>query len=114
MTGRLRIEKLAAATAPKQPQEPILHVEIAPRTARVLLMRGRFRGAEYIQRHVGYVVAMGGKKGEEHIGRNLYAIERKLRQIGIDEATIAAELQSIEGAVRAELWRQILTPDGCA
>jgi hypothetical protein len=91
-----------------------LHVHIAEPTAKVMLIPGQFRGAAYIKTHISYVVAMGAEKGEAHIIRNLGAIERTLREMGVDDAVIAAELRTIDGRVRAELWRQILTPDGDA
>lgn len=88
-----------------------LHIEIAPPRAKVILLPGRFRGPEYIRTHVSYVVKMDAEQGEQHIVRNLGAIEDKLRELGVNEPEIASELRSIEGAVRAELWRQVLLPE---
>lgn len=89
-----------------------LKVKIAEPGAKVFLLPGTFRGADYIKMHVEGVVEMGAEQGERHIWRNLRAIEDKLRAMGVDQASIAAELRRIEGQVRAELWRQILLPDG--
>jgi hypothetical protein len=103
-----------AAPLPRSDDRPRLHFHIATPTAKVMLIPGQFRGAEYVRRHVEYVVAMGAEKGEAHIVRNLGAIERTLREMGVDDAAVAAELRTIEGRVRAELWWQILTPEGGA
>lgn len=96
---------------PTRKADALLHVEIARPIAKVMVLPGRFRDEAYIRTHVSYVVRMEAEKGERHIARNLSAIERKLREMGVDEAEVAAELRMIGGAVRAELWRQILTPD---
>jgi hypothetical protein len=89
-----------------------LHIHIAPPRAKVLLLRGRFRDAAYVRTHVGYVVDMGAERGEQHIVRNLDCIRRNLDEMGVDRNVIDQEVRSIEAAVRAELWRQILLPDG--
>jgi hypothetical protein len=99
------------AIAPARPAA-VLKVKIAEPGAKVFLLPGKFRGADYIKMHVEGVVEMGAEQGERHIWRNLRAIEDKLRAMGVDQASIAAELRRIEGQVRAELWRQILLPDG--
>lgn len=110
MSERSRMLQLVEGQRPAPPIAP-LHIEIAPTKAKVIVLPGKFRGPEYIQTHVSYVVRMSAEKGEQHIVRNLSAIEDKLRELGIDEPTIAAELRSIEGAVRAEMWRQVLLPE---
>jgi hypothetical protein len=89
---------------------PILHIEIARPTAKVLLKRP-FRDAAYIRRHVSYVVKEGSAQGEHHIVRNLLSIRRKLDEMGLGQEVIDREMREIEAAVRAELWRQILTPE---
>ena len=90
--------------------EPILHIEIARPTAKVLLKRP-FRDAAYIRTHVSYVVKESAEQGEQHIIRNLLSIRRKLDEMELDREIIEREMREIEAAVRAELWRQILTPE---
>ncbi|SRR5258708_36410569 len=89
-----------------------LHIHIAPPTAKILLLRGRFRDANYVRTHVGYVVDMGAERGEQHIIRNLISIRRKLDAMGLDRDVVDREMREIESAVRAELWRQIILGDG--
>jgi len=92
------------------PEKHRPHVRNAEPKSRVLLLRGRFRGAEYIKRHVSYVVAMDADRGEQHVQRNLDAIRRRLDEMGIDRDDANREIRSIESAVRAEIWRQTLLP----
>ena len=113
------MSKVVALVSSTRPQRPpaksntdVLHVEIARPQAKVLLIPGRFRSAEYIRTHVKYVLGMTAEKGEQHVIRNLGIIENTLRQMGVNEKAIGAELRIIEGAVRAELWRRVLTPEG--
>jgi hypothetical protein len=100
--------KLQPAIAPRDPR---LHIDIARPTAKVLLKRP-YRDAEYVRRHVDYVVDMSADEGEAHIIRNLQCIRRNLEELGIDRKVIEQEVRSIEGAVRSELWRRILLPGG--
>ncbi|MET4320293.1 DUF6074 family protein [Bradyrhizobium sp. RT5a] len=93
-------------------EETRLHVRIAEPKAKVMLLPGRFRDAAYVQRHVSYVVAMDAERGEQHVRRNLNVIRRTLDEMGVDPVVADREVRSIEARVRAELWRQILTPDG--
>jgi hypothetical protein len=101
--------KLQAASAPRDPR---LHIHIAPPMAKVLLLQGRFRDAAYVRRHVEYVLSRDAEQGEQHVRRNLGAIRRTLEEMGVDKKAIDAEVRAIEAAVRAEIWRQVLTPDG--
>lgn len=98
------------APAPRS-EEPRLHINIERPTARVLLKRP-YRDAAYVRTHVGYVVDMGAERGEAHIVRNLNCIRQNLEEMGIDGNIVDQEVRSIEAAVRAELWRQILLPVG--
>jgi hypothetical protein len=101
--------KLQPAIAPRDPR---LHIHIAPPRAKVLLIRGRYRDAAYVKRHVAYVLTRGAEQGETHIAQNLNCIRQNLEKMGIDSDVIDQEVRSIAAAVRAELWRQVLTPDG--
>lgn len=77
-----------------------------------LTLPGRFRDAAYIKRHVEFVLTRPAEQGEQHVREKLNAIRRTLDEIGVDHFTIDAEVRRIEAKVRAELWRQVLTPGG--
>ncbi|MCK1456674.1 hypothetical protein IVB36_38795 [Bradyrhizobium sp. 35] len=99
--------------APAAPEgDPRLHVQITIPKAKVMLLPGRFRGADYIKRHVEFVLTRSAEQGEQHVQRNLRALRRTLAEMGVDREAIDAEVRRVEAAVRAELWRQVLTPDG--
>jgi hypothetical protein len=100
------------APGPCEDDRARLHVHIAPPTAKVFLLPGRFRDAAYVKRHVAYVLTRGAEQGETHIAQNLNCIRQNLEEMGIDSDVIDQEVRSIAAAVRAELWRQVLTPDG--
>ena len=118
MTEKSRVVRLVSSTLsellparrPPRSDHPHLLIKIARPTATVLLKRP-FRDAAYIRRHVSYVVKESTEQGEQHIIRNLLSIRRKLVEMGLDREVIDREMQSIEGEVRAELWRQILLPE---
>lgn len=78
--------------------------------AKVLLLNGRFRDAAYVRRHVAFVVGLDAERGEQHVQRNLDAIRRRLDELGVDRDDADREVRTIEGAVRAEIWRQVLLP----
>jgi hypothetical protein len=92
--------------------DPVLHIEIAPRKAKIIPLPGRFRGAEHVRSHVDYVLTLNAERGEQHVRRNLRAIRRTLEELGVDDDAIIAEVRRFEAAVRAELWRQVLLPAG--
>lgn len=91
---------------------PQLHIHIAEQAAKVRLLPGRFRDAAYVKRHVEFVLTRPAEQGEQHVRRNLNAIRRVLDEMGVDRDDADREVRSIEAKVRAELWRQVLTPDG--
>lgn len=90
----------ATRSSPEQPRPK----------AKVLLLPGRFRDAAYVRRHVAFVVGLDAERGEQHVQRNLDAIRRRLDEMGVGKLDAHREVRSIEGAVRAEIWRQVLTP----
>jgi hypothetical protein len=88
-----------------------LSVNVGRPAAKVLLKRP-FRNAAYIRRHVASVLKQDAERGEQHILRNLLCIRRNPEDMAVDQDVIDQEIRSIEAAVRAELWRQILLPNG--
>lgn len=111
LSGVVRGARRAAAPDVKH-GDPRLHVQIAEPKAKVMLLPGRFRGADYVRRHVEFVLSRSAEQGEQHVRRNLKAIRRVLDEMGVDSDDADREVRLIEAKVRAELWRQVLTPDG--
>ncbi|WP_316185866.1 MULTISPECIES: DUF6074 family protein [unclassified Bradyrhizobium] len=114
MSGKVAqaVRDARRAVAPPGTTGERLHISIASPRAKVLLLPGRFRDAAYICRHVEFVLTRPAEQGEQHIQRNLNAVRRTLEEMGVDQDAIKAEVQRIEAAVRAELWRQVLLPGG--
>ncbi|QIG96294.1 DUF6074 family protein [Bradyrhizobium sp. 6(2017)] len=83
---------------------------VAAPTAKIMLLPGRFRGADYVRRHVSYVLTRPAEQGERHVQDNLREIRRLLDEIGVDKREADQEIRTIEAAVRREIWRQVLTP----
>ena len=101
-------------TPNSQKPDPELPVRIDLPGAKVMLLPGRFRDAAYIKTHVEYVLSRPAEIGEAHVINNLRCIRQNLEAIGISRPEIDAEVRRIEGAVRAEIWRQVLFPGGDA
>ena len=77
-----------------------------------MLLPGRFRGVDYIKRHVAHVLTRDAEEGERHVRRNLRALRLTLEEMDVDQIAIDAEVRRVEAAVRAELWKQVLLPGG--
>ncbi|MCK1474904.1 MULTISPECIES: DUF6074 family protein [unclassified Bradyrhizobium] len=92
--------------------DPRLHVQIAIRQAKVILLPGRFRDAAYVRRHVEFVLTRPAEQGEQHVRRNLSALRKNLEDMGVDQIAIDVEVRRVEAAVRAEIWKQVLLPGG--
>lgn len=112
---RDRFASIAASHRPAAASpatSPRLHVEIAPRKAKILLLPGLFRGVGHVRRHVDFVLTLDAERGEQHVQRNLRALRRTLDELGVDPTTAEHEVRRFEGAVRAELWRRVLLQGG--
>jgi len=79
-------------------------------TAKIMLLPGRFRGADYVRRHVSYVLTRPAEQGERHVQENLREIRRLLDELDVDKRDADREVRSIEAAVRREIWQRTLLP----
>lgn len=91
--------------------EPRLPVKIEMPGAKVMLLPGRYRNADYVRRHVDHVLSLDAAPGEAHVLQNLECIRSNLREIGVSDPEIDAEVRSIESAVRREVWRRVILGD---
>jgi Family of unknown function (DUF6074) len=106
--------RAAGRDAPHRESEARLCVRIDLPGAKVRLLPGHFRDAGYIRGHVEHVLSRSAEQGEAHVRRNLRCIRGNLEAMGVNRPEIDAEIRRIEAAVRAEIWRQVLLPDGDA
>lgn len=118
MTDRATLARLAHDARPN-PAAPVrrlherrLPVRVDLPGAKVMLLPGKYRDAAYVQRHVEHVLSRPADQGEAHVLRNLRCIRQNLEAIRVCQTEIDAEVNRIEGAVRAEMWRQVLLPGG--
>ncbi|MDH2341500.1 DUF6074 family protein [Bradyrhizobium sp. SSUT77] len=102
------VRDVRRAVAPADPASG--RAAVTGSSAKVTLLPGRFRGAEYVKRHVAFVVGLDAERGEQHVQRNLDAIRRRLAEIGVDRDDADREVRTIEAAVRREIWQQVLLP----
>lgn len=106
-----RIGRRAIGRAAPNREPARLPVKVDLPGAKVLLLNGHYRHADYIARHVAHVLSRPADIGEAHVLRNLQAIRRSLLEIGVSEKQADAELEIIHSRVRAEMWRQVLLPE---
>ena len=75
--------------------------------------RSRNRG--FIRRHAAHMAqARTATKAEAHLTRQLGIQAETLRRRGIAVDIARAELQAIEGNIRAACWTLLLAPGGAA
>ena len=106
----VRTARREAAPVRRDDDRPRLPVRIAEREAKVMLLPGRFRGADHVKRHVDFVLTRDAEQGEQHVRRNLHALRLTMEEMGIDQDVIDAEVRRFEAMVRAEIWQRVLLP----
>lgn len=75
----------------------------------------RSRDREFVARHASIMAAASTtEKADAHLRRQLDLQRQTMERRGIDPARIRAELMSIEGNVRAVVWRLLLVSGGAA
>jgi len=72
------------------------------------------RQRAFIVKHALRIAQLSPAQSEAYLRRILHFQRQAMRRRGNSETIIARELKRLEGAFRAELWRQILTPGGAS
>lgn len=67
-----------------------------------------------IRKTATYMASAAPAVAESHLRMQLDKLENRLRKAGIAAPTIAAERSAYEAAIRAEIWRHVLTPGGAS
>ncbi|ACA18248.1 hypothetical protein M446_3875 [Methylobacterium sp. 4-46] len=81
----------------------------------IVLPFPRSRDRAFISRHASIMTAAATTaKAEAHLRRQLELQRQTMERRGINSATIDAELQDIQGHVRAVVWSLLLAPGGAA
>ena len=74
----------------------------------------RVRNRPWIARHARRMTEMSQEAAERHLQRHLQAMAETLGGMGIHADVVADQVYSAERAIRAELWRSVMTPGGAA
>jgi hypothetical protein len=64
----------------------------------------------FVERHARLIAAMNADAGERHLVRQLRFQMENLQRRGIAGEVIEREVASLDAAIRAALWRAVLTP----
>ncbi|MEE7441050.1 DUF6074 family protein [Methylobacterium oryzae] len=67
-----------------------------------------------IRKTAAYMATVPGNHAEGHLREQLRRLEESLRKKGVAELEIRSEIGSYEGAVRAHLWRLLISQGGAA
>lgn len=72
------------------------------------------RRRAFVRKHAQIALSYDAETGERHIQRQIRDQTAILTRKGIAEDRVNAEARSLEAALRAELWRTVMTPGGAA
>lgn len=71
------------------------------------------RRRSFIERHARIIAGMRREAGERYLQRQLLIQFDTLERKGVDCGVIEREVQALQSAIRAALWKAVLTPGGC-
>lgn len=72
------------------------------------------RRVPQIRKTASYMASVPGNHAEGHLREQLRRLEEGLRKKGVAEPLIRAEVGAYEGAIRANLWRLLISQGGAA
>ncbi len=65
----------------------------------------------FVRRQAKWFVEQGHDAAEANLLRQLERQRETLLRKGVDAAHLAEEIRDLESAIRAEVWRLVLTPE---
>jgi hypothetical protein len=68
----------------------------------------------FVNRHASRMAALSASASENHLAHQVEIQRAALTRKGADPLLIEREMKMLEGAIRAALWRHVLTPGGAA
>ena len=74
----------------------------------------RSRHRSFVQKHAANIARMGSAAGERYLAQQLEFQREVMRKRGIEPKLAEPQLKALEAAIRAALWRVVLTPGGAA
>jgi hypothetical protein len=72
------------------------------------------RRVDFVWRHAARMSELRAKAAENHLASQLKIQRDTMTRKGVDPERIDQELATLEAAIRAELWRLVLSPGGAA
>lgn len=72
------------------------------------------RRRDLVRKQAGLFARSAPRAAENLLGLALDTQRKALLRKGCDPAAAEAQVQALEGAIRAEVWRIVLTPVGAA
>ncbi|WP_454917293.1 DUF6074 family protein [Xanthobacter sediminis] len=74
----------------------------------------RARDRTFVRRHAAHIATLKPDRGERYLAKQLQIQADTLARRGVAPAIIGEHIKALESAIRAELWRVVLVPDGVA
>jgi hypothetical protein len=71
-----------------------------------------FKRRPFVERHARLIAGMGANAGERHLTRQMQIQVDVLERRGVERQLIEKEIQALSSAIRAALWKAMLTPGG--
>jgi hypothetical protein len=71
-----------------------------------------YRRADFVARQARTILGMNAASGERYLQRQLLVQREALARKGVHSESIEGEVRRLEAAIRAALWRSVLTPAG--
>lgn len=72
------------------------------------------RRRDLVARCAMRMAALPAATADKHLAHQLKIQADTMHRRGFTSAAIDAEVRTLESAIRAELWRHVLTPEGAA
>lgn len=108
MTDKSKIARLIGEARPDN-HKPVAE-PTRPRAS--VLIFSPIRPRRYVSKMARIIAGARTKEwGEELLRRDMALIRKDLLEAGADPAAVHREVGALEGAIRAELWRIVLTPE---
>ena len=72
------------------------------------------RRRDLIRRQARFYADQAPRAAEKNLGHQLQVQADALLRKGVEPEAVQAQVEALQGAIRAEVWRLVLTPGGAA
>lgn len=74
----------------------------------------RARDRTFVRRHASYIATLKPDRAERYLAKQMQIQADTLARRGIPAEVATEHVRALELAIRADLWRVVLTPDSIA